>query len=76
MYTAIRTYTASDPEEIARRVREEFLPMIRGIRGFMGYYGVDGGDGRLASIKVCEDREGVEESTRIAADWVRERLSP
>jgi hypothetical protein len=74
MYTAIRIYTTSDAAELAKRVQEEFVPMMRELPGFVGYYVVDAGDGRIASITVCNDRAAVEESTRRAADWVRERL--
>ncbi len=75
MYTAIRIYTTSDATELAKRVQEEFLPMMRDLPGFAGYYVVDAGDGRIASITVCDDQAAVEESTRRAADWVQERLA-
>jgi hypothetical protein len=75
MYTAVRTYTTSDAAELARRVQDEFLPLMRGLPGFVGYYVVDGGDGKVASITVCENKEGVDESNRRAATWVQERLA-
>jgi hypothetical protein len=75
MYTAIRTYTTSDPGEVRRLVQQEFVPMVKDLPGFIGYYLVDAGDGKIASITVCDEREDVEESTKRAADWVRDRLS-
>jgi len=75
MYTAIRSYTTSDSAELAKRVQEEFLPLVRDVPGFIGYYVVDAGDGRIASITVAEDEAGVEESTKRAASWVQERLA-
>ena len=75
MYTAVRTYTTSDAAELARRVREEFLPIVRDVPGFVGYYVVDGGNGKIASVTVCQDAAGVEESNRRAASWVKERLA-
>lgn len=75
MYTAIRTYTTSDAREVARLVREEFVPTVKDVPGFIGYYLVDAGDGKIASITVCDEREDVDESTKRAADWVRQRLS-
>ena len=75
MYTAVRTYTTTDAAELARRVQEEFVPMMRDLPGFIGYYIVDGGDGQMASITVCENESGVEESNRRAASWVQERLA-
>jgi hypothetical protein len=75
MYTAIRMYTTSDAAEVAKRVQGEFLPMMRDLPGFVGYYIVDAGDGRIASITVCDDQAGVEESTKRASAWVQERLA-
>ena len=39
--------------------------------GFVSYTLVRSGDGGT-SITVCEDRAGTEESSRRAADWVRQ----
>ncbi len=42
MYVTVRRYEgASDPSEVARRVNEGFLPIIREIPGFVDYYLVD-----------------------------------
>ena len=45
MFTSIRNYSVrrGSAEEIARRVRESFVPLIRQMRGFKGYYLLDGG---------------------------------
>jgi hypothetical protein len=75
MYTAIRTYTTSDAEEVARLVQQEFVPVVKDLPGFIGYYVVDAGGGKFATITVCEEREDVEESTKRAAEWVGDRLS-
>ena len=75
MYTAIRTYTTSDAGEVTRRVQQEFVPIVKDLPGFIGYYLVDAGDGKIASITVCDEREDVEESTKRASEWVRDRLS-
>jgi hypothetical protein len=75
MYAAIRQYRSGDSAELARRVREEFLPVVSGIPGFRAYYVIDDGAGGIASISLCDDRVGAEETTRRAADWVRESVS-
>jgi hypothetical protein len=75
VYGAIRTYRVTDPEELSRRVTDEFVPMVRDVPGFIAYYIVDGGGGKLSSITICEDPEGVEESTARAAEWVGERIA-
>ena len=74
MYAAIRTYRVNDSEELARRVRDEFVPVVRDVPGFVAYYIVDAGGGKLSSVTICHDRQGVEESTARAAEWVREQI--
>lgn len=75
MYGAIRTYRATDVEELSRRVRDEFVPIVRDVPGFIAYYVIDGGGGTVSSITICEDREGVEETTARASDWVGDRIA-
>jgi hypothetical protein len=41
------------------------------VKGFHGYYAVDAGPDRLVTITLFETMEGVNESTRIAADHVK-----
>jgi len=77
MHTAIRQYQG-DPgslDEIVRGVDEGLLPIISDVSGFQAYYALDAGGGKLASVSVFEDRAGAEESTRLAADWIRENMA-
>jgi hypothetical protein len=77
MHAAIRQYQV-DPgsvDEIRRGVNEGLLPIIKDVYGFQAYYAIDAGGGRLASISVFEDRAGAEESTRMAADWIRQNMA-
>ena len=77
MHAAIRQYQV-DPgsvDEIKRGVNEGLLPKIKEVYGFQAYYAIDAGGGRMASISVFEDRAGAEESTRIAADWIRQNMA-
>ncbi len=77
MHAAIRQYQV-DPgsvDEIIRGVNEGFLPIIKDVYGFQAYYALDAGGGRLATVSVFEDRAGAEESTRMAADWIRQNMA-
>jgi len=75
MYASVRRYAIEgSAEELARRVREGFVPIIRQTNGFVAYYVVDGGDGSVASMSIFQDQAGAEESNRKAADWVRANL--
>jgi hypothetical protein len=75
MYAAIRTYQTSDAAEWARRVNRGFVPILLGPPGFVAYYIVNGGEGTVAAVSVFEDRAGVDESTRRAAEWVADSLA-
>jgi hypothetical protein len=72
MHAAIRKYPVSDVDALVKRVEDEFVGQVKGIEGFVGYYVIDGGDGTAASVTVGETAEAVEETTRRAADWVRD----
>ena len=45
MFASIRKYNVrrGSAEELARRVREGFVPIMRQFQGFRGYYLLDGG---------------------------------
>lgn len=77
MYAVIRHYHF-DPKDSAlidRLVREEFVPLIKQGEGFVRYYWLDTGDGEGASLSVFKNREGADESIRLAADFVAQHLS-
>ncbi|MGH3389831.1 MAG: hypothetical protein ACRDOO_13260 [Actinomadura sp.] len=75
MYATVRRYEGvTDPAEAGRRVNEGFVPLIRQVPGFMAYYWVDAGDGVMVATSVFDDQGGAEESTKRAADFVRENL--
>jgi hypothetical protein len=74
MNTVIRTYTgaptlADDLKKRSGDIEKE----IGSVKGFTAYYLVKTTDG-AASITVCEDRGGCEESTKRAANWLRTNM--
>jgi heme-degrading monooxygenase HmoA len=74
MYAVIRRYTVGQGsvDELLRRVDESAVPLISKIPGFVSYYALKVKDGRVASISIFDTEAGTEESTRIAATWVKE----
>ena len=73
MYVSVRRYTM-DPKsvnEVMRRIREEFVPIISKAPGFLNYHVLDAGNGVLASISMFENEAGAEESNRLAANWAK-----
>jgi len=76
MYAVVRRYEGETaPAEAGRRVKDEFVPLLRQVPGFVAYHRVDASDGVMLSTGVFEGRAGAEESTRRAGDFVRERLA-
>ncbi len=74
MHGVIRRYrgAAALGDALASR-SQEVRDIIGGVPGFVAYYAVRAGD-ELATVTVCEDRAGTQESSRRAAEWVRQNL--
>ena len=77
MYAAIRRYRVSpgSVDEVTRRVKDEFVPMISQAPGFVSYDVLSSGDGTVTSISFFQSKAGADQSTQMASGWVRERLS-
>lgn len=76
MYAVVRRYDGvTDPAEAGRRVKEEFVPLLRDVSGFVAYYWVNAGGRVMVSTSVFQDQAGEEESTKRAADFVRANLA-
>ena len=76
MWTAVRRYEGiTDPGEAGRLVQERFVPLIQGVPGFIAYYWLDAGNGVMASVSVFENRDGADESVRMAREWVRQNAA-
>jgi len=76
MYAVIRKYQfdGRDGEEVDRKVREVFVPLVKKVPGFVAYYWLDSGDGTGASLTVFQDKAGADASVSIAADFTRQHL--
>src|SRR6266540_2333123 len=76
MYATVRRYEGIDKvrsEEVTRKVGDSLLPRLRELPGFGGYYLIDAGGGVLTSVGLFESSAQAHESTRLAAQWVREQ---
>src|ERR687894_205372 len=80
MYMVIRHYQEVDPtsvDEVMRHIDEGFAPIIKEAPGFLAYYGLDTGGREIATVSIFEDRDGAEESIRLAADYIlKQNLAP
>jgi hypothetical protein len=77
MWATVRRYEGvKDPDEVAKRVQEGFVPLISEHRGFVAYYYVDDSEeGVVFSTSVFEDQADEEDSNRLAADWVKANIA-
>lgn len=75
MYAVVRVYKGASAlfDELARR-EQDVRSVIQGVPGFSAYYLLRAADGGGASITVCQDQAGTSESSRRAADWVRQNV--
>jgi excisionase family DNA binding protein len=76
VYAAIRRYRVDSERcsDSVNQVLEGFVPVLKQYQGILGYYVLDAEDGVIASITIGEDKEKVEESSRVATEWVKQTL--
>jgi hypothetical protein len=77
MHAVVRTYSgqgASELFDLLGQREADVKALITGVPGFVNYVAVRNGDGGV-TVTICEDKAGTDESSRRAADWVKENLS-
>jgi len=76
MFIAIRKYRVrrGSAADWAQRVRDGFVPLMRGLAGFRGYYLLDGGSDALITISMFDSAEEALVSNEKAVDWVRNNV--
>ena len=75
MHATIRRYEGVDKsrtEELAKKVDETLAPQLSKLPGFEGYYLFEVGNGVMSSIGFFDTSTQADESSRVAATWVRE----
>ena len=58
--------------ELARRIEQGNLPVIRAIPGFVAYHAFETADGVVASVLLFESASGVEEAEKRLAGWIED----
>jgi heme-degrading monooxygenase HmoA len=78
MYGAIRQLKVKPGfmDEVVRRIENGFVPLLSSVPGFVEYVGLQAGENEGITISLFETQEQAEESTRRAAEWVKENLAP
>ena len=76
MYAVVRRYTnASQLSDALVQHLDEIRTILSGVPGFKAYHALRTEDGGLVTMTVCEDQAGTQESSRRAAEWVRQNLT-
>src|ERR1044071_6325802 len=77
MYAVVRSYAGQGASELFEQLQQrndEVKDLIGGVPGFVSYTAVRTGEGGV-TVTVCQDKAGTDESSRRAADWVKENIS-
>ena len=75
MHATVRRYEGVDQsrtEELTKKLDESLLSRMSKLPGFEGYYLIEAGNGVMSSIGLFDTSAQADESTRVAATWVRE----
>jgi hypothetical protein len=75
MHATMRRYEGVDQsrtDELKRKVEEKLVPRLSELPGFSGYYLIDAGNGVMSSVGIFETSVQSDESSRVAATWIRE----
>lgn len=74
MYASIRKYIGAPAlaDELVKH-QDEIKSVLRPLPGFHAFYMIKTGDG-VVSMTICEERSGAEESNRVAATWLKDKL--
>jgi hypothetical protein len=75
MYATQRRYEGIDQsriDELSRKVNESLIPKLSKLPGFQGYFLMEAGEGVVRSTTLFDTSSQAEESTRIAAEWMKD----
>jgi hypothetical protein len=75
MHATVRRYEGVDQsrtDELSKKVDETLLPRLSKLPGFEGYYLIEADNGVMSSIGFFDTSAHADESTRVAASWVRD----
>ena len=77
MYAVIRSYSgtgASDLADLIAGRQAEVEGLLRSISGFVSWTLIRTENGS-ATITVCQNKEGTDESMQLAREWIQENAS-
>ena len=74
MFASVRKYSGAPQlvDELVKK-QDEIKAVLQPISGFHAFYLLKTSDGALA-LTVCESKAGAEESNRVEATWLKDKL--
>jgi hypothetical protein len=75
MHATVRRYEGVDESrtaELTKKVGQTLMPSLSKLPGFNGYYLIEGQNGVMTSIGLFDTSTQAADSTRVAAEWVRD----
>jgi hypothetical protein len=75
MHATVRRYEGIDRSrtaELTKKAGESLMPDLSKLPGFSGYYLIEAENGVMTSIDLFDNASQAADSTRIAAQWVRD----
>jgi hypothetical protein len=76
MYAVVRSYSGEGASELFDQLEQrtdEVKDLIGGVPGFVSYTALRSDEGGI-TVTVCQDKTGTDESSRRAAEWVKENI--
>jgi len=76
MHAVIRTYAGSGAKKLFEELENHkaaIEKLIRPVKGLVSYALVHTADGGI-SLTICQDKAGIDESVRLAADFIRQNV--
>ncbi len=77
MHAVVRTYSGAGVKqlfELMEQRKADIEAVIRKVPGLVSYTMMRSGDGGV-SVTVCKDKAGVEESVKVAREWIQKNAS-
>ena len=77
MHAVVRMYSGAGGKkliDLLEQRKSEVEALIRPVKGFVSYSLIRTADGG-ASVTVCEDKAGTDESMRVAREWISKNAS-
>jgi hypothetical protein len=74
MNVVVRSYAgqgASELFDLLQQRQDDVRSLIGGVPGFVSYTAFRTDNGGV-TVTICEDKDGTDESSRRAAEWVKE----